>query len=213
MKILIAGYESQTKNYIAAIEGLGAHALVALTLDADEIAEYDGLILPGGGDINPIFFHQGNYGSKNIDTALDVLQFQMLQQFIAAGKSVVGICKGMQLINVHFGGTIMQHCFYAAFHEYITQDQIHSVTAVPHSFLAKLYGETFTVNSAHHQCIGRLAPSLSAASYSCDNIIEAVVHDSLPVYGLQWHPERMCMAHKRDDTVDGSKVLAYCFNF
>lgn len=210
MKIAVAGYADSTSNYTDALTRIGSVPVVTLSLSERETADYDGLLLPGGGDINPIFFHEPNTASRNIDTALDVMQFTLLQQFIAAGKPVLGICKGMQLINVHFGGSIVQHCRFAAFHAYDGADRTHPVTAAPHSFLADLYGASFSVNSAHHQCIGRLGAHLSAVSHSYDNIIEAIVHDSLPVYGLQWHPERMCFAHRREDTVDGSIVLRYC---
>lgn len=210
-KIAVAGYIDSTSNYTDALMRIGAVPVVTLSLSDEEIKSYDGLLLPGGGDINPIFFHEPNTASQNIDTALDVMQFTLLHQFITACKPVLGICKGMQLINVHFGGNIIQHCHYAAFHTYQGKDSVHPVTAAPHSFLARLYGDSFCVNSAHHQCLGRLGNHLSAIAYSYDNIIEAVIHDSLPVYGLQWHPERMCFAHRREDTVDGSIVLQYCF--
>lgn len=211
MKIAIAGYETLTSNYVNALSQLNMTPIVTLSIPDKEINEYDGLLLPGGGDINPIFFHQSNIASRNIDTALDVIQFTLLQQFINAGKPILGICKGMQLINVHFGGTIMQHCHYASFHEFKKQDQVHSVTAAPDSFLAQLYGTSFCVNSAHHQCINKPGQHLSVLAYSYDNIIEAIAHDDLPIYGLQWHPERMCFSQKRNDTVDGSIVLKYCF--
>ncbi|MBQ8591495.1 MAG: gamma-glutamyl-gamma-aminobutyrate hydrolase family protein [Lachnospiraceae bacterium] len=211
MRIAIGGYEHLTSNYVTALSNLGVTPIVTLSISDKELTEYDGLLLPGGGDINPIFFYQSNTASQNIDTALDVMQFTLLHQFIEAKKPILGICKGMQIINVHFGGNIVQHCHYAAFHEYKGNDQIHPITANPQSFLARLYGTSFSVNSAHHQCLGRLGQNLSPIAYSYDNIIEAIIHDSLPIYGLQWHPERMCFSHQRNDTVDGSMVIKYCF--
>ena len=211
MRIVIGGYEQFCTNYINALTKAGFTPIVTLSISDKNLHTFDALLLPGGGDINPIFFQQPNIASRNIDTALDVMQFTLLEQFLSTEKPILGICKGMQLINVHFGGTITQHCHYAHFHEYKNGDQIHPISDSPNSFLAKLYGTSFSVNSAHHQCIGKIGKNLSPIAYSYDNIIEAVAHDSLPVYGLQWHPERMCYAHKRDDTVDGSIIFKYCF--
>ncbi len=213
MKIAVAGYENSTANYTDALTQIGAKPIVTLSLSNAQVKDCGGLLLPGGGDINPVFFGQADTASKNVDTVLDILQFTLLAQFIAAGRPVLGICKGMQLINVHFGGTLIQHCPYADFHAYCQKDQIHPVNAAAHTFPYSLYGASFWVNSAHHQCIGRLGEDLRAVSFSYDKIIEAIVHDSLPVYGVQWHPERMCFAHRRPDTVDGSMLLRHCFNF
>ena len=75
--------------------------------------------------------------------------------------------------------------------------------------LRALYGERFTVNSAHHQCVDRLGDGLRAAAWSEDGVIEACRHKSLPVYSVQWHPERMCLCHTRADTVDGGTLFRW----
>ena len=118
-KILIAGFLEQTRNYCAAFSLLGADTSVLCgtgrelsLLLADgrlpDPADFDGLVLPGGGDISPFFYHMENAGARNIDSLLDSVQFSLFQAFMAAGKPVLGICKGLQLINVAFGGTLIQ---------------------------------------------------------------------------------------------------------
>ena len=65
------------------------------------------------------------------------------------------------------------------------------------------------VNSSHHQAIEHTGKGLRAVMYSGDGVIEAAEHDSLPVWSVQWHPERMCFRHRRDDTVDGSLIFRF----
>ena len=104
MQIAIAGKKSETKNYTAYVEKCGFTPLV--TLNTGDIAHCQGLILPGGGDITPAFFGEKNHGSKNIDTELDILQLQSFDYCLRNRIPVLGICKGIQLINVGLGGSI-----------------------------------------------------------------------------------------------------------
>ena len=77
------------------------------------------------------------------------------------------------------------------------------------SLLCQLYGPLFSVNSAHHQAVGVFGEGLQAAQYGPDFVVEALYHERLPVLGVQWHPERMCFSHAREDVEDGSKLLKY----
>ncbi len=122
---------------------------------------------------------------------------------------VLGICKGMQLINVCLGGGIIQDLPTAGQHEYIGKDQIHPTYTQKGSFLHTLYGESFPVNSAHHQGIAEPGEDLLVIQQAFDGVAEAIVHTRLPVLGVQWHPERMCLAHRRADTPDGSLLLTH----
>jgi len=103
-KLVILGRKSQTGNYETFFSKLPARTVT--TLVPGEVTSCDALILPGGGDITPAFFGEKNKGSRTVDTELDILQFQALDTAIAARIPVIGICKGMQVINVAFGGTI-----------------------------------------------------------------------------------------------------------
>ncbi len=206
-KILIAGYEKDCVNYINALKNLGTDPVASP--DTDKIKAYDGLLLPGGGDIHPSFFRQENKGSQSIDRELDKKQFRLLKQFTEAQKPVLGICKGMQVINVFFGGDIVQDLPNADSHKSKDGFLIHMTKALPEFFLYKLYGKEFMTNSSHHQGCGSLGKNLTAVSYSFDGVMEGLCHNILPVIGVQWHPERMCFDKKTENTVDGSYVLQY----
>ena len=124
---------------------------------------------------------------------------------------MLGICRGLQIINVFFGGSLVQNVDDCAVHERLgTVDRVHE-TSVPHSsFLYSVYGaEKIAENSAHHQAIKRLGAGLKPMQYCGDGLIEAVRHESLPIIALQWHPERMCLACARKDTVDGLCIFRY----
>lgn len=206
MRIAIAGKQSATENYVRYVASGGMEPLV--TLNSGEIAGCDALILPGGGDITPAFFGERNRASHGIDTELDLLQFQALELCVRNKKPVLGICKGMQVINVGLGGTIIQDLPTADFHKYNDGDQYHSTVIARDSWLYHLCGPEAVVNSAHHQSVGRPGTGLKIIQYCpTDCCPEAFVHESLPILGVQWHPERL---DKRKATLSGEDVLA-CF--
>ena len=208
-KILIAGYPELTHNYEAAISALGACPVT--TLHVPDSSVYDGLILPGGGDIDPKLFGQLNCGSRTIDPALDRIQLAILRCFVKNKKPVLGICKGLQLINVYFGGTLIQDLpeDSRSIHTPAAGDFVHATKAAKGTFPEQLYGPNPVTNSAHHQAVSAVGDGLLIAQYTCDFVIEAMYHKSLPVLGVQWHPERMCFAHADPQMDDGALLLRY----
>lgn len=189
-KIAILGRKKDTINYENFVRKMPALPLTTLT--PGEVSRCDALILPGGGDITPAFFGERNTGSRNIDTELDILQFQALDYALRQKLPILGICKGMQVINVAFGGTIIQDMPNAALHRYQNGDQYHDTGILTDSCLHTLYGTHTIVNSAHHQCIGQLGNTLKPIQWcNKDHCIEAIIHEALPILGLQWHPERL----------------------
>lgn len=202
---------AEVPNYVAALTNLGAQPVPVSEMCDPK--DYDALLLPGGADIEPSRYGEAMNGTRWTNPALDELQFSVLDCFVKAGKPVFGICRGHQLINVYFGGTLIQDIPEAPAHNRIGgkdgYDNCHMTKAAPDSFLAALYGEAFPVNSAHHQAVGVVGEGLRVVQRADDGVIEALCHDKLPVYSVQWHPERMCFAHRREDTVDGSLVLRW----
>lgn len=190
MKIAIFGRKKDTKNYEHFFSDTKATPIVTLSLG--DLASCDALLLPGGGDITPAFFGERNNGSRNIDTELDILQFQAFAYAYDHSLPILGICKGMQIINVALGGTLIQDSPTAAFHRYQNADQYHATLIAEHSCLFSLYGSEITVNSAHHQAVNKIGAGLTPIQWCpIDNCIEALVHETQPVLGVQWHPERI----------------------
>ena len=118
----------------------------------------------------------------------------------------------MQLINVFFGGDLAQHLESENLHQWNGEDQWHETIAKKHSILAKLYSPYFRVNSAHHQSIDHVGHDLEVIQASTDGIPEAISHDHLPILGVQWHPERMCLSHKKSGTVSGTAIFQWLLN-
>lgn len=203
MRIAIAGRKPDTCNYVKYVREQGHDPLVSL--DLGDVACCEALLLPGGGDITPAFFGEQNRGARNIDTELDILQLQALDFCLQNRIPVLGICKGIQIINVGLGGTLYQDMPDAERHRYDGCDKYHDSVTLEDSWLYRLYGRRFTINSAHHQAIKRLGEGLIAVQHCPeDGCIEAVAHRELPILGVQWHPERI---DSRRAGICGEKVL------
>lgn len=215
IRTAIVGRNKDTLNYEKALDAMGVHYLT--TMDPGKLSDMDALLLPGGGDIAPAFFGQKNHGSRNIDIELDIIQLQALDIFYQSKRPVLGICKGMQVINVYFGGTIIQDMAEASRHAWENGDKLHSTSVQEGSFLEKLYGKRIVTNSAHHQAINRLGRELRVIQTADDGIVEGIIHDRLPILGVQWHPERLFFSrgccppfpHPADEPADGRLLFSY----
>ena len=206
-KILVSTGGGDAGNYLNAVKAAGGEG-DARYLPAPDLG-YDGLLLTGGGDMDPALFSQRNRGSRDIDLARDQAELALLDAFCGAEKPVLAICRGHQVVNVWLGGDLVQDLGrpLVPFHQKKEGDQVHPIQAEKGSLLAELYGPVFPVNSSHHQGLGRLGRGLRAAAWSEDGVVEAVEHDTLPIISVQFHPERMTGALARPDTVDGGKIF------
>ena len=210
MRILIAERTiDHVQNYANALNRIGMN--FDISLEAEDLSAYDALLLPGGADIHPSRYNEEIDGSVGIDEELDEGQFQLIDLFVKAKKSVFGICRGCQLINVYFGGSMIQHIPVADEHKAIAKgvDNQHFVKSVPNSEIEALYGTFFKVNSSHHQGCKEIGKGLKVTLWSEDGIVEALEHESLPVAGVQWHPERTCLFAEEDGIVDGELVIRH----
>lgn len=209
MKLLIGGRKEMTKNYQDVLLHMNIDFDVLSLSDTNNMDSYDGFILPGGGDLDPSLFGQSNKGSHDIDSFLDSIQLKLLQHFVYHKKPVLGICKGLQVINVFFGGTIIQDLQTKSLHQYDNGDKIHPTFIRHDSYLEHLYGTSVITNSAHHQGIGALGKDLKIVQIAQDGVVEGLIHTSLPIIAVQWHPERMCGAKKQAETADGYPLFEY----
>ena len=196
------------RNYVDAFENLGAETTAKYLPEVD--TSYDGLVICGGSDIHPSRYGEPVDGSVDMDERRDEVEFALLKAYLEAGKPILGICRGHQLMNVYFGGSLYQDMSQAQWHDQVNdKDSVHPITALPDSVLGKLYGREFPVNSAHHQAVKKLGDGLRATAYWNGEVVEAMEHTQYPILGVQWHPERMCFRHQRQDTVCGADFLRH----
>jgi len=204
-RILVAN--GSNANYTNAVTQSGA---IAIAGQLPEVSvDYDGLLLCGGADVDPVHYGQPIAGSVNINPDRDANDLALARAFIAAGKPILGICRGHQVLNIALGGTLHQHIPTAEKHRG-PGDAVHEVIAEEPSLFTRLYGSRFCTNSSHHQALDRLGEGLRVL-LRCpeDGTVEAVCHASLPILGVQFHPERMCLSHARADTVNGFPIFRW----
>jgi len=153
----------------------------------------DGLLMPGGADIEPARYGQETIKEcGKIDLARDAAEWWMLDAFLPTRKPVLGICRGIQILNVFQGGTLHQHIpNHSDFKSRATG--CHAVRIQPNTMLAgMLQTKQIKVNSLHHQAVDSLGEDLVVCAVSEDGFVEAVSHKNHPFFlGVQWHPEHM----------------------
>lgn len=205
MRVFILGLLEAEKyaNYTSAVAAAGAEPVLGGIEDSEGC---DALVLTGGGDVSPSLYGMENAGSMGVDPRRDALETELIRRF--TGRPILGICRGAQLLNVALGGSLIQDIPTRAAH-LAPGDAVHGVVCRGDSFLSGLYGREFQVNSSHHQAVERLAPGLVTASLAEDGVVEAFYHSTLPIYAVQFHPERMTGLRARPDTVDGGKVFTF----
>ncbi|MBZ4663722.1 MAG: putative gamma-glutamyl-gamma-aminobutyratehydrolase [Caloramator sp.] len=203
---ILPGIERAYVNYDyidAIIKVGGVPYIVPMNLEEEIIAKQisllDGLILSGGFDVNPLLY--GEQPSKHQDyTYPEIDEFYLKSINFALDKNIpiLGICKGMQMLNVALGGSLYQDISQVE-GSYIKHVQsakrstpTHSVSFNKGSKLYEIFGEKTFINSYHHQCVKKLGQGLMAVAFSDDNIVEAIELEGKDfVVGVQWHPEMM----------------------
>lgn len=208
-RILVSGSSEGYKNYEAAVRRAGGEPVGGYCPVPDLTC--DGLLLCGGGDIDSALYHQENNGSDPPDLARDKAEMMLVSLFLAARRPILGICRGLQIINVAMGGSLTQNLppDSLCFHGRADRDLVHPLRTAPGSLMERLYGARLAVNSAHHQAIEHAAVSILPTAWSEGGVIEAIEHKTLPILGVQFHPERMSGELRRPDTADGAPVFEW----
>ncbi len=218
-------------NYIHAVER-GGHEVRILTYTlereacATQMEGLDAVLFVGGGDIAAKWFGaEPSPYAKAPNERRDAFEFLVLEQAVEKRLPVFGICRGLQLINIFFGGTIYQDLP----KEYPTQEPPYNHPLINHSrpdaewegvhdieiaTTSRLYQVlqtvTATVNSTHHQAIAKLGNTLSVSARSADGVIEAIESDSYPIAAVQFHPERLAYGEDTLFTKLFSKMIELC---
>ena len=178
--------------YRKAVEAAGAEP-VELPPGTRSLPDVDGLLLPGGWDVDPAF-----YGEKKddkvgpIDRELDETELRLFAQARQKEIPVLGICRGQQVINVALGGSLVQHLDDHDVRGFGRSHLAHTIEVDPSSELGQAAGEhKVRVNSFHHQAIRRLAPGLHQTAKGEDGTVEGVESDDGLIVAVQCHPEEL----------------------
>lgn len=193
------------RSYSEALINAGAiPILIPLNLPLDMlndlIDKIDGVIFTGGGDIDPIKFNGEDHGEVyGVDVERDEIELRLVHNVVNIEKPFLGICRGIQIINVAYGGALYTHLTdqlsdeiqHRCFPDYPWDHIAHEIQISEDSRLGEIVGESIIgVNSLHHQGIKALAKDLTPVAYAPDGLIEAVELKNYPFgIAVQWHPE------------------------
>lgn len=192
------GYKEKESLYLAALERAGAEAMPVRPGREREIpalvARARGWLFTGGDDISPEYFGEEPHPKlKQVNPARDRMDMLLARAVLAEGKPALGVCLGVQLLNVAAGGTLVQdlpsQVEGSLEHSGGTS---HPVRVEPGTRLASLLGEgEVRVNSFHHQAVKRLGRGFRVSARAEDGVVEALEREGEGfVVGVQWHPER-----------------------
>lgn len=197
--------------YCAAVAAAGGIPVLGGEQCAEELAQLcDGLLLSGGADIEPAMYGEEVLNDTvKCDPPRTDFEVALAKAFIAAGKPIMAICRGFQLLNCVLGGTLYQDLVEQKGLVHMNWQMRHDLFAKEGSLLHSLFGSAFKVNSTHHEAVKDLAPGLRATAHSVEGLIEAYEHESLPVVAVQFHPERLTGAMWDERTQDFAPLFEH----
>lgn len=203
-------WEAVLDSYTRAVLEAGGLPVILPIVQAEPalVEEYletiDGLILTGGADIHPSFYRQSVLERcGEIDEARDRFEVELTHATRGRDLPFLGICRGLQVLNVALGGSLYQDLSYRAGTDPAHMsprdrrgEPAHPVAITPGSRLAHIIGaREVPVTSTHHQVIRDLAPDLAVSAIATDGVIEAIEGAGRFLLAVQWHPERMANRH------------------
>lgn len=190
-KLFVYADEKSATNYLKAIENSQIPCKITLSLNPTECVNHSHLLLCGGGDVNPIFYGERETFCNDVDYNKDLAELFLINYFYKNNLPILGVCRGMQIINVAFGGNLKQTLKEHYLHHEKNIDLFHPLE-ITGGLLKSIYGELLFANSAHRQAVNLLGRNLIPTAYSDDLICEAFEHKNGKIFGVQFHPERMC---------------------
>lgn len=178
---------------------------VILPLESHNLEEIlqlcDGFLVIGGDDIDPKYYYETNEGlSKDIDNRLDEIDKAVIEHAIKHKKPLMGICRGLQSIAAFGGGSLFQDIDQAGL-THDTLEKKHYVSNIFPTALTNQLPKNFLVNTYHHQAVNKV-PNNFHVIFKHQDVIEGIQHHSLPIFGVQWHPERL-------DSIESEIIFNY----
>lgn len=195
--------------YLDAVKAAGGIPLLLPACNSENETEtvlscVDAVLVPGGPDIDPFFYGEEPVPQLGvIENSNDVFEISLLKLARKAGKPILGICRGIQILNVAFGGTLYQDLisqypgsFKHRQADTCAADATHTAELQEGSLVASVYGETtLRINSFHHQAVKDCAPGFIVGAKAKDGVTESIEKADENILGVQWHPEEMCKEH------------------
>ncbi|GAB2687595.1 gamma-glutamyl-gamma-aminobutyrate hydrolase family protein [Nocardia thraciensis] len=166
------------------------------------VRRLDGLVLTGGADLDPARYGAAPHpATRGLRPDRDEFEFTLFERARAAGMPVLAVCRGLQLVNVALGGTLLQHLPDVLGHTDHSRGPgtftVNTVRTVAGSRVAEIAGPELKVHCHHHQAIDTLAPGLTATAHAADGTLEAAEARTGPfLVGVQWHPEENAADHR-----------------
>ena len=191
-------------HYIQAVEKAGGVPVIIPVVSDEEVIEnqiknVDGIIIPGGYDVNPQCYGEEPQQELGfIFPEVDKFHLKSIEYCKKYNKPLLGICRGMQIINVAFGGSLYQDLSYinGCIIKHVQNSKrnatSHTVDVVQNSHLYKIIGDKVMTNSFHHQSVKKVAPGFKVSAVAKDGVVEAIESENDDfILGIQWHPEEM----------------------
>ena len=193
------------------MEAGGLPVMLPLTADLElleQLAEtVDGVLLTGGHDVSPALYGQSPLSACGACClARDEMERLLLPLLWAQDKPILGICRGIQFLNIYFGGTLYQDIPVEC--GVIHSDVVHKVRLEEGTWMRDLFDSAELVtNSHHHQGVKKLADDFIVAARSEDGMVEAAIHKTLPIFATQFHPERMIGDWRPEEQTDMTVIF------
>jgi putative glutamine amidotransferase len=184
------------RTYVDTVAAAGGNPVLLPPLGFADVSFLDGLVIAGGADVDPARYGQSPHPETlGVRPDRDETEFALVESALAAGLPLIGVCRGMQVLNVVLGGTLTQHVpdvtGSSAHRPVIGQFGRTEVEMMPGSAVAGILGAAASVSCSHHQAVDRLGDGLTITARSADGVVEAVELAGADfALGVQWHPEQ-----------------------
>jgi len=185
-------FEKRAGAYAEALRRSGVEPVLISPGPPRSIEGLDGLLISGGSDVDPAMYGQARQPEVvDVDAERDRMEAELIRQALEADLPLFGICRGMQIMNVACGGTLIQHLQSADVHRVPQLANAHAIAATPGTKLAAIVGPgRKLVNSRHHQAVDRLGQGLVVSAVAPDGVVEGLEHPGKRfAIAVQWHPE------------------------